>query len=107
AVDVYPTIIELCNLQMPYVADGRSLVPLLIGQPGDWKEAAFSYFNRGITLRTARYRLTRYSRDQQPAIELYDHHSDPYENMNVAAQKPEIVKELLNLWEKGNSNPFR
>ncbi len=103
AIDVYPTLIELCRLQMPYAADGRSLVPFLKGQSPNWEEAAFSYFNKGSTLRTARYRLTRYAREQQPTIELYDHQADPHENVNIVAEKPEIVAELLKVWEKGNT----
>lgn len=50
AIDIYPTLMELCNLSMPYVADGRSLVPFLQGLPDDREEAAFSYFKKGYHL---------------------------------------------------------
>lgn len=103
SVDVYPTLMDLCGLSMPYTGDGRSLVPLLHQQGSAWEEAAFSYYNKGLSLRTPRYRLTRYAREQQPTIELYDHDSDPFENINVAAENPEIVQELLKTWEKENT----
>jgi len=106
SVDIYPTLMELCSVSMPYPGDGHSLVPLLHQQSSRWEEAAFSYFNKGITVRTHRYRLTRYTREQQPTIELYDHRSDPFENINIAAEKPEIVKDLLKIWEKGNTNLY-
>ena len=42
-------------------------------------------------VRTARWRFTRWS---DGAVELYDHATDPEEDRNVAANQPEIVREL-------------
>lgn len=106
SVDIYPTLMELCNTGMPYTTDGRSLVPLLQQKKPLWTEAAYSYFNHGITLRTRRYRLTRYFRKQEPKVELYDHDTDPYENINIAAAHPRVVDSLMKLWEKGNTGLF-
>ena len=54
----------------------------------------------GYTMRTDRYRFTRWvHRDdhaQVDAVELYDHHNDPQENHNIA-NKPEnaaLVQQL-------------
>ena len=71
-----------------------------------WKNVAYSYFNDGITVRTERYRFTKYFRKEQPTLELYDHQADPYENINIAADHPEIIKSLTPLWEKGNTGLF-
>ena len=49
----------------------------------------------GRRLRTDRYRITRYTGDEQPAVELFDHQTDPPETVNVAASHPEVVEELL------------
>jgi arylsulfatase A-like enzyme len=106
-IDLYPTLMQLTGIPMPYKTAGKSLVPLL-RRPGDkdWKQVAYSYFNHGISMRTGRYRLTRYFRKQQPVIELYDHKNDPYENTNVAASHPAVVRRLMPLLEKGNTGLY-
>ena len=105
-VDIYPTLMELCDVEMPYQSDGRSLVPVLSNPLADWQEASYGYFRNGISLRTERYRLTRYFRDAEPVTELYDHREDPWETKNVAAEKPEIVDQLIPLWEQGNTGLY-
>ncbi|MEM9829241.1 MAG: sulfatase [Bacteroidota bacterium] len=106
-VDIYPTLMELCDTEASHPLDGNSLVSLLSGtNPTDWRNTAYSYFRQGITVRTDRYRLTKYFREDQPTLELYDHQTDPYENDNIAAQSPNLVKSLLPIWEEGNSGLF-
>lgn len=106
SIDVYPTIMDLCGLEMPYPTRGRSLVPILRNQLKPWNEVAYSYFNRGISLRTERYRLTKYFRNQQPTIELYDYRLDPYETINIASTNPVIVDSLTSLWDEGNTGLY-
>lgn len=107
SVDVYPTLTELCHLPVTNHLDGSSFVPLL-KDPGNkkWKDEAYSYYNKGISLRTQRYRLTKYFRRAQPTVELFDHKYDPYENENVAAKHPKLVQRLLAQLEKGNTGLF-
>ncbi len=105
-VDIYPTLMDLCNVEMPYETTGKSIVPLLKGSTDDWQEAAYGYYRNGISLRTGRYRLTKYYRDQKPVVELYDHQNDPNETNNIAAVNPEIVEELMPLWQKGNTGIY-
>jgi len=57
-------------------------------------------------LRTERYRLTKYFRDEEPVIELYDHKTDPNETTNIAAENHGIVESLMPLWEKGNTGLY-
>ncbi len=107
SVDVYPTLMELCGIDDTLPTDGRSLVPLL-HDPADprWHEQAFSYYRHGISMRTERYRLTRYFRKAQPVTELYDHLTDPYESRNLAAERTEVVDSLLQLWKHGNTGLY-
>ncbi len=107
SIDLYPTLMELCDVPMPYPADGHSLVKLMKNhEADDWKDAAFGYFRNGISLRTPRHRLTKYFREEQPVIELYDHQADPFETKNIAAENPDIVEQLMPLWEKGNTGLY-
>ena len=57
-------------------------------------------------MRTDRYRLTKYFRQQQPSIELYDHRNDPLETKNIAAENQNIVKDLMPLFDKGNTGLY-
>ncbi|GAB3427245.1 sulfatase [Niabella aquatica] len=104
SVDMYPTLMELCGIKMTYQTDGKSLMPLLMN-PADkkWSNVAYSYFRRGITVRTEDYRFTKYFRNEEPAVELYDHKADPSENHNIADTHPDIINSLLPLWNKGNT----
>ncbi len=107
SIDIYPTLMELCGVEMNFDTDGKSMVPLLKNtQTTNWTDASWGYFNQGITLRTSKYRLTKYFRKEQPAIELYDHETDPWENKNVADQYPAVVQELLPELEKGNRGVY-
>jgi arylsulfatase A-like enzyme len=107
SVDIYPTLMELCGTGMPFKTDGKSFAGL-INNPSvnSWYEASYGYFNNGITLRTERYRLTKYFRKEEPTIELYDHLSDPNENRNIAGEHPEVVVQLMPVLQKGNTGLF-
>lgn len=98
-VDIYPSIFELCNIKMPYKTDGNSFIDLFEDKEDLQDEVAFSYYNNGISMRTNRYRITKYFREEEPTIELYDHVHDPFETINIALVKPNIVDKLLPLLE--------
>lgn len=105
-IDIYPTILELCNVDLPYSIDGESFTNLLYDPKTQKKGTAYSYFKNGISLRTDRYRLTRYYRKEEPKVELYDHVNDPLETVNIASNKTELVSELMPLLEKGNTGLY-
>lgn len=105
--DIYPTLMELCNTPVNYSLDGSSLTGLIKNQQDtNWRNTAYSYFKNGISMRTERYRLTKYLRDEQPATELFDLETDPNETKNIAAEKLEIVERLMPLWKKGNTGLY-
>ena len=109
AVDIYPSLLELCKLPEPQniKLDGKSLTPLLAGKKLKNSEiVSYAYFNNGITMRSPRYRLTRYFRDETPVIELYDHVRDPFENRNIANENSGLIQKLMPLLEKGNTGIF-
>ncbi len=107
-LDIYPTIVELCGLEQVPGTHGRAL-GLLIDNPGSGIETpAFSYFRRGISMRTSRYRLSKYYREAAPQLELYDHWTDPFETTNIEALNIELRDSLLLiLEEKGNTGLYR
>ena len=106
-IDIYPSLLELCNIELPHPIDGESFVNILNGSNKQNNNVAYGYFRKGISLRTDRYRLTKYYRDEEPKIELYDHKNDPYETINIALEYPDIVKKMMPLLEKGNTGLYR
>jgi iduronate 2-sulfatase len=107
AVDVYPTLMALCGIKMPHSSDGKSFVPLLTNANSNWNNAVYSYYKNGISLRTERYRLTRYIRKEEPVTELYDHVTDPYEQKNIAKDNRVIIKRLISTWKKGDTGLYQ
>ncbi len=96
-VDLYPSLCDLAGLPRPQHLEGHSFADLLQapGRPG--KDAAISQYPRGdvmgYSLRTARYRFTRWPAGDATggveACELYDHVTDPGETVNLAG-RPEF-----------------
>ncbi|HEX3870227.1 MAG TPA: sulfatase [Pirellulales bacterium] len=104
-VDIYPTLAELCSLPRPSHLEGTSFVPLLADPDRTWKTAAFSQYVRvgkekfhGRSIRTDRWRYTEWKNmaEEIVGIELYDHQTDPQENVNVAgdASQEQNVSQL-------------
>ena len=93
-VDIYPTICELAGLPVPANLEGRSLAPVVRDAKRSVNTAAFSQYPRGKvmgrSIRTDNYRYTEWAEPGKApeAVELYDHRTDPDENVNIAA-KPE------------------
>ncbi|NGM61538.1 sulfatase [Sphingobacterium sp. SGG-5] len=107
SIDIAPTLLDLCHLPELPQADGRSMVSLLKDKnTKEWQDVAYSYFRNGVTMVTPRYRLTHYFRTETPVTELYDHDKDPLETTNIAPSNPDLIRQLDQLWQKGNTGLF-
>lgn len=82
-VDIYPSLCELANLPLPagHTLDGQSFVPLLSRPDQPWKEAAYSEWGTGRSVKTDRYLYTEWAGGSGM---LFDHAADPDENINIA-----------------------
>ncbi len=114
-VDIYPTLCDLAGLGKPKALEGLSAAPLLDNPNLAWKTAAFSQYPRstggkklmGYSMRTDRYRFTRWQAHNNPtdvvAIELYDHITDPDENVNLAVHPiyQDLIERLTQQYLKG------
>ncbi len=114
-IDLAPTLLEACGIEPPAKVrfDGRSLWPLLTGDPNGWPERTlFFQWHRGdrpqplraCAALTDRWKLVqpRGSGDKPPestACELYDLPADPFEQHDLAADHPEIVERLTSEYE--------
>jgi len=105
--DIYPTLMELCGTPVNHSLDGTSLTDLMKNpEDKNWRNTAYSYFRNGISVRTDQYRMSKFFRKEKPVIELYDHKNNADESTNIAAEKPEIVKQLMPVLEKGNTGLY-
>lgn len=92
--DIYPTLCELAAIPSPSFLRGKSLTPQL-KNPTAPGRPAISYFRQNETIRTETHRLIRH---RNPAhYELYDHTTPERETLNIAADHPELVKQLSTL----------
>jgi arylsulfatase A-like enzyme len=114
-VDIYPTLCELTGLKVPDKLEGISAVPVMKNSARPWKKAVFSQFLRegiwiapdgveymGYSIRTECYRYVEWINWESKAFaarELYDHQTDPQENVNIV-EKPENVQVVKDLSDR-------
>lgn len=93
--DIFPTLIDLCNLQTPRNAkfDGINIASLLRGTGGvEDRMMVVQFYQQFIreghgTVMWDKWRLVRYE-------ELYDVSSDPAQETDVAAAHPDVVARM-------------
>lgn len=105
-VDVYPSLVDLCGLEVGKQLEGTSVARLLENPEREWKSAAFSQFGRGkakgYAIRTKEYRYIEWIRGEEVvARELYDRAEDPGELENLldgggAGETAESLSLMLN-----------
>ncbi len=83
-LDVFPTLLQLAQLDADPTLEGQSLTPLLKNPNADWDHPAITSFGPGnYAIRSTRYRFIQY---HDGSRELYDHTTDQHEWKNLAAQ---------------------
>ena len=82
-LDIYPTLVELAQLEPKKDLDGKSLVLLLNDPTQKWHPALMTMGRGNHAVRSDRWRYIRY---RDGSEELYDHSKDPWEWTNLASQ---------------------
>jgi uncharacterized sulfatase len=111
-LDIYPTLVDLCELPKPrHKLEGKSLLPLLKDPQAKRNRPAYSQVTRkegpgkdaneimGYSVRNERWRYTEWDGGKLGS-ELYDHDHDPHEFHNLAkdsehAKDLDEMKQLL------------
>jgi len=98
AIDLLPTLIELCGLDKPQGVefDGASLVPLLRKEARHWPERMLFTDNQRVD-HPVKWRRSAVMTDRWRLVdgkELFDIQKDPGQRNDVAAEYPEVVRRL-------------
>ena len=117
-IDFFPTIAEIAGAKIPDdvkpQVEGRSLVPLLDNPRAAWADRTLiTHLGRwpkfadpneskykACSVRNTRWHLVSENGDAKPKWELFDLKSDYAERIDVAAQHPEVVRELTAAFDK-------
>ena len=99
SLDIYPTLLEICNpkfRKVQFPLDGRSLVPVLRHERTRVRDVAISYWRKAVSVRDERFRLVTTLRDEEGgrADELYDLSEGPDSVTDLAQQRPDVCQRL-------------
>jgi len=113
-IDLAPTLLELVGVERPSFFEGKSMLARLAGQHTGEATASSEWYDPALrkSLQSVRTESWRYVSNPEgltpncvPAgnyykvakEELYDHRSDPREEVNVAADHPDLAKKFASL----------
>ncbi len=102
-IDLYPTLTDLCGMsdKQPEILQGKSLAGIIKGETSETKDKiAYTITGgKGASIRSERWRYTRWGENVEIGNEeLYDHKTDPEENINRATDA-NFQKDLMELRE--------
>lgn len=98
--DLFATLCDLCDLEIPEGLDSRSLVPLINGGDPDWPDEACSFFLQqgfqNVMIKQGSLKYHSYAHEEQgemPEV-LFDLDEDPLERRNLL-QEPGYKDALI------------
>ena len=100
--DLFPTLVNLCDLPAPDGVDGKNFVPVIQGKEKNIRSSLYTaYRNTARAVRTDEWKLISYP--QQNFTQLFNLKNDPLEISNLASlpenkQKVDELLTLLNEW---------
>ena len=98
-IDVYPTLVDIFDLEPPYEPQGRSLLPVMLGEKQNQKQTTYAQtmFATSISTRIGQIKVISHL---DKRLENFDHHEvydlekDPGETSNVFSTEKDIQHHL-------------
>ena len=88
-IDIYPTLVDLCDLPQNETNEGRSIAPVLNNSNLDWPYPSITTMGYGNhAIRSEEWRYIQY---EDGTEELYDKRSDPFVWSNLALKEQYLV----------------
>jgi arylsulfatase A-like enzyme len=92
-VDLYPTISELCSLEVPARLQGKSLVKTLDDPSLKVRDMAFCVNYRSYLVRTDGWAFIQHGKNGELGMQLFDMKKDPHQFTNLA-HNPEYKQQV-------------
>ncbi|VGO20819.1 Arylsulfatase [Pontiella sulfatireligans] len=89
-LDLYPTVSELCGLEVPSRLQGKSLVQTLDDPSISVRDAAFCVNKNSYLLRTDEWAYIQHGKNGELGLQLFDMKKDPKQYTNLA-ENPEYA----------------
>ena len=83
-IDIYPTLMDLTGIKAPNHVVGKSLIPVFENNSVNIRNSALTKWRNGYSMKTNRYRITKWDEEDKFDYELYDHNFDKEELKNLA-----------------------
>lgn len=97
-LDIYPTLIDFCNLEPDNNLDGASLKPLIQNPDADWLRPAVTIWGKdNVSVRSKKWRYIRYCDGTE---ELYNLEKDKNEWENLVYTDRNLYSEVIENLEK-------
>ncbi|BDS07936.1 iduronate-2-sulfatase [Oceaniferula spumae] len=95
-IDLYPTISELCGLEVPERLQGKSLVKTFDDPTVSVRDMAFCVNGNSFLLRTKKWAYIQHAEDASKGVQLFDMQKDPKQFTNLAnkVEYQSIVKDF-------------
>ncbi len=102
-IDLYKTLSSLAGIpRVPEYVQGFDITPILDEPNKTVRDAAITQLRNGYSIRTKRYRYTKWNNIEGLNTELYDRLSDPSELINLSQDSnyQDVVASLDKIWQQ-------
>jgi arylsulfatase A-like enzyme len=110
-IDIFPTILDIVNINRQENVSGRTLLPLFEGKKLEDlpiyienKTIDLEMKNSIMGLRNSSYKYYRDKNNPNSKVNLYDLNKDPNENENIATEESQIIIQMEKILEKMKMN---
>ena len=118
--DLYPTLLQMAGVAVPDSNEGRSLLPLLVGDTSSQRHTIFAAYQPSQIMdaegpyqrmvRDHRHKLIEYRVDGQRRVQLFDLVDDPWETRDLSPQRGHAgdiarLQESLREWQHALDDP--